>query len=283
MGCNQGHRSDSQGQPTQTVVLDFGKAAFNGSSYGTIGFRGLGFITIAQIELAAKQYMQGFWDCTAVSSRSFMYVAVGTNNCTIPAACSGSATYYAHGQAWAQMIARIQYWLANQSCCPPNQLTTQLDAIGGNDMELNWDTVSRTTDWANGFNSVGTVGYLDYGDAASCPPVGVCNNGWTQGDIYNVAWGIPAAFALPEIYNTLGNNAKQWQQISLWAVTHGLGKILFNGAMAQSVACADVGDPCNGTNNTSDAAWQQLYSELNSDSRTSNTPINVTNISWQTS
>jgi hypothetical protein len=270
MGCNQGRAADALGQPDELAILDFGDPGWN--SAGTFGaWDNLlgGFVTIPQIETGVETYMQGFWDCTVPGSHSFMNVAPGVTN-------HGGAGTAAHGQAWAHMVKDLNAWITSHS------FGSQLFALGAADLEPSWAPPADTEAWANGFNLVGG-NYYDFGSADGCPPFGSCNNGWSQADEYAVAWGIPAAFAVPEIFTESGSMATQWQQISLWGANHGsAGAIHFSAAMSQFQACADVGDPCSGTDNTPAQAWSQLTSSINSDPKTAGSVFFSTEVSRQT-
>ncbi len=280
MGCSQGQRSDALGLDDAVVILDFGKASSRDSGYGAILF-GLGFRTTTQIAEAAKSYLQGFWDCTAMDSTSFVELAIGTSNCTIDPACSGSATGFEHGEAWAQMVQAVNDWIVASG------FQSQEVASGANDMEVSCDTPARTRAWTDGYSSVATSVYYDFGDAAGCPWVGTqgavprpCNNGWTQEDVRYVAAGTGAAWPIPEIYREDAVQARQWQLISLYSVLSGSGRLLFPAALSQWQACRDVGSPCTTVNNTPSQSWSQLYDTLAADARTAPDPNNTTEFRW---
>jgi hypothetical protein len=291
MGCNQGHASDRQGQPTQVALLNFGDPGYVNGAYGAWDNGLGGFVRIGSvsqgntIEWMVSRYMQGFWNCTVAGSRSFMNVAPGTNN-------HGSGPVnYAHGQAWGRMVQDLNRWITSSG------FTAQLWAHAGADIETSWSTPAAAENWANGFNSIGGVGYYDDGDAAGCPAngSGACNPynygnnlGWTTSDEYKVAWGIPAAFAVPEIYgndpsvNSDPPQANEWEQISLWGASHG-GAIFFSVALSQYQACIDAGFNCSGDFNTPAQSWQQMENQLNSHSVTAQTIPFSSEMSYQTS
>lgn len=267
LGCALGQAVKNGSRPKDAIVfLAFGRPSHNGTSYGTIIYNN-SFRSTAQIRAVAYNYGYGYYVCGPYDS--FLEISIGTTN-------FGSGTTNGHGQAWANMVDATNDQFAN-NCC----IADQVWATGGSDMELDWNSPSATRAWANGFNTAASWWYNNFGDAAGCPPYGSCNNGWTQADIYYVSWQLPTAWPFPQIYNTTGANAKQWQRISLHGYTqHGQNPMYILGAMAQHQACLDTGNPCTGVNNTAAQAWNQLYNELNSDSRTAQDLPYSTDISW---
>ena len=180
--------------------------------------------------------------------------------------------------------------------------TAQIAVRGANDIEAGYSLPGPVNDWINGY-ATGGVTYLDFGDAGGCPwnyynqtsNAAGCSNGWNQDNFYNDSWGATPAWPFTEIYNSPAGdsnpnyavNAYQWQRIFLYAVLHyGQANLPSPvGAMAQSQACADVGNPCTGTNNTPNEAWGQLWDALTSDSRTApntNWFKFASSVSWQT-
>lgn len=257
LGCLLGQAVAAGTRPMDgTVFLAFGRPEYDGTAYGTIIYNN-SFRTTAQIRQVAYNYGFGYYVCAP--SGATLEVSIGTTNL-------GSDTTASHGQAWANMVdATNTMYIDN--CC----IADAVYASGANDMELDWNSAAATRAWSDGYSAAGDWWYNNFGDAAGCPPYGVCNNGWTQDDIWYVSWGNPAAFPFPQIYNETGAQAEQWQRISLRGYTdHGQNSMLIMGAMAQHQACLDLGNPpeCNGLENTAAEAWTQLYNEVNSDSRT---------------
>src|SRR5215467_408001 len=276
MGCNQGRASDSQGQPPQIAILSFGDPGWNNSgTYGAWDNRlPGGFATISQIQTAVESYMQGFWNCTVAGGHSFMDVAPGVTN-------HGGAGTSGHGTAWGNMVTNLENWIQS------NGFGSQLYAMGSGDLEPSWGPVGQTESWTNAFNATGNQ-YLDFGSADGCPPYGGCNNGWSQSSVYFVAWGEPAAQAIPEIFTESGSQANQWESISLWGSYHGsAGGMAFAAAMSQYQACIDVGSSCSGEDNTPAQSWTQLTNAMNSNSRTSTSTVGpipyATEMSYRTS
>jgi hypothetical protein len=248
MGCNQAKASDSQGQPTQLVLLSFGDPGWDDS--GTFGAWDTalgGFVSDSSIEADVKTYVQGFWGCTAAGSKSFMNVAPGVTN---GGSGINSANNRALGVAWGNMIKNLNSWITAQG------FGKRIDALGAADFEPGYGPAANAIAWADGFASTGSY-YYDFGSADGCPPYGSCLNGWTQAEEYELAWGNPKAFATPQIYNAA--MARQWASISAWGAAHGsAGKITFSAALSQHQACIDQGSSCAGANDTARQSWQEL-------------------------
>lgn len=273
MGCNLGTK-DLNGGVTydNIVVLDFGQPYTSAGVYGTYTY-GNTFASLSTIENAMGNFASGFYTCTG-SNLSTLRLVMGTSN-------YGSYVSSGHGQAFATSVNNVNTWLSNQG------YTHYITAAGGSDMETSWNSATTTRAWVDGYNTNHQYGLYDYGDAGGCPSSsqgGACNNGWGQGDVYYVTWGVPAGYALPEIYNTTGTNANQWQQISLWGyLNSSQSKITFSGSMTQYDACTTSGG-CTGTNNSPATGWSQLYNAINSDSRTSQSSLEwSTDMSWSQS
>jgi hypothetical protein len=297
MGCDQGKSSDSLGQPTQIVLLNYGDPGIVNGHYGAWDSALGGFVPIGSvgqrdsIAWAASRYMQGFWSCTAAGSHSFMTVAPGTNN------HGGGPVNYAHGQAWANMVSGLNSWITSSG------YTAQLWAYGADDIETTWSTPAAARDWINGFASVGGL-YFDDGDAAGCPASGsgACHPkpcwgpdyGWTTADEYFAMWGATPALPVPEIYGVdpsvnsscnptapgLPLQATEWEQIALYGASHG-GAPTVSAALSQYQACNDKGWSCTGDHNTPDQSYQQMQNALNSSSSTARAIPYRTEMSYQ--
>ncbi|MDQ2983647.1 MAG: hypothetical protein M3R70_06960 [Actinomycetota bacterium] len=264
-GCNQANAT-----PHARVVLGFGQPWSNGSTYGTNVFGSNTFRSLAQIESAAKAWLQGFWDCAPLGA--YVRLGIGTSNYR-------GATGFAHGRAWANMIDRLNAFIN----APPSYASME-SARGASDIELGWNTPAASRAWVDGYASAYASPslYWDYGDAAGCPPYGNCANGWTQEDVYHVAWGVAPAYPLPQIYceacysgDTRGGQSRQWQRLSLYGHTNHAGHAMeFVGAMTQWAA---AGRCCT---NAPAQGWSQLSADLNSDSRTAQQLESSTDITY---
>jgi len=252
LGCSQ---TDESG----AIILDFGQPWFDGSSYGTIIFGSITFRSIDDIENAVRGFLSGYYLCGGSGT---MRLAVGTSNYR-------GSTGYGHGQAWAQMVNRVNDFIAS----PPDWSDREA-ARGASDIELDWNSVTNSRAWVDGYASayVAASYFYNYGDAAGCPPYGSCNNGWTQEDVWYVSWGAPPAVPVPEIY-TLGT-AREWYRISLYGYTNHGRAVQILGTLTQWAA---AGFCCT---NPPDVGWQQLMDLLNADSRTMQTIPYSTDITW---
>lgn len=249
MGCNQGKASDAQGQHTQLTLLNFGDPGWNDAGvYGAWDSYIGGFNSIATIQANVQNYLQGFWDCTSAGSKSFMNVAPGVTN---DGTGINSSSDQALGQAWGQMIVSLGNWITSKG------YGTQLAVLGAADFEPGYGSAAHALNWATGFESTGAY-YYDFGSADGCSSGG-CNNGWTLADEYQLAWGNPHAYAVPQIYNAA--MAGEWKLISDWGKANAsAGAIFFSAALSQYQACLDHSDACTGADFTPQQSWQALYS-----------------------
>lgn len=207
--------------------------------------------------------------CSPLNSK--LVIVAGTSNL-------GSGTTRSHGVAWANMVDATNAYFRKECC-----IASQVRAVGGTDVELNWNTPAATRRWVNGYASATSYSYYVDGAAEGCPPVGTCDNGWSNEDIYYVNWWNPPAWPFPQIYNELGTNASQWQILSAYGVSAHGSKMVFRGTMSQYQACADQNEACSGTKNSPVEAWNQLRSAINASSSTKGTIPYATDIRWNAS
>jgi hypothetical protein len=265
LGCDRAGRKVSG-----VVSLLYGMPVLVSGKYGASLFGGPD-ATTTKIAAAAKEFVRGFFECS--SSGAFAFVAFSTSN-------YGSNVTYAHGEAWADMVSDISDY------ADANGYSSRVHVRAGSDMEPSWNGPTTTRAWIDGYASAYSEFVYNVGSADGCPQTGngtvngSCNNGWKQSDIYYVAWGSPPAIPLPEIYATSGANAKQWQKVKLYSVVTKGDPMVILGSLTQWNACQESG-PCNGTDNEPDEGWQQLYDQLNSDSRTAQGLSYSTDISWE--
>lgn len=268
---------------TGVVVLDFGRPYHdNAIGYGSMIFSNQA-VSTSQVLAAAEAYAKGYWDCSTPTPT--ITIAVGTNNQT-------PDTSSVHGAAWAQMVLSFKNWIGSTACASPSGCGSQISAGGASDIELDWNSATTSRNWtcvpstpgncSDGYGSVVGTLFYDYGDAAGCPPAGACDNAWTQEDVWYVAWGAPPAEPLPEMYNTTGIQAQQWQQIDIYGLnTHGV-QMNIRGTMTQSQACAGQVNGCPGLDNTPQQGWLQMWQHLNdsTDTRTTQQLNWATDITW---
>lgn len=241
------------------VILDFGQPrTINSTTYGASLF-GLGPASTAQIAEAIKAVGYGYVLCSLEEPGSLLQIGVGTSN-------YGSQVTYNHGRAWAEMVNDINNYFIQQG------FITRVSAVGANDMELDWNSVSVTRTWVNGYDSANQYALINFGDAGGCPSVNyphwACNNDWTLEDVWYISYGAPPSYPLPLIYADGGINAAQWHWISLYAYNNHGAAMEFLGEMTQWQTCPQVGG-CGSLDNTPAEGWTYLYNYINSDPKTS--------------
>jgi len=265
LGCKQG--KDWPDQASGVIILDFGQPWHDGNSYGAnLWPYPFPFQSIDEIETAVRGYVVGFVNC-AITQQSHqkwanVYIAAGVNNV-------GQQVGAGHGAAWAQMVNRLNQFLASQSATP------RIRARGAIDAEPLFGPASAAIQWADGYSSAfqGDSLYYNFGSCDACPSVFYPNwipeNSWTLSDVYHVSWGATAALPFPDIYATDGINAWQWQYVTLWSyLNYGSARMYSKGVFTQWAACQTNG-PCEGpTDNRPAEGWEQFTNALNSDPRT---------------
>lgn len=261
LGCTLGSGdAATPGTQDRLAILDFGQPwhvddPIVGRVYGSTLFnQSKTFASTYQIRAAAKEFAHGYWWCTGSDVTSKVVVAIGTSNLRSLADPGFINVTSVHGSNWATLVNQVQSDIISSGW------SSQSSAEGASDMELDWNTPAATRAWINGFagSAAGRLVY-NFGDAAGCPPAGgVCNNGWTQEDLWFVSWGALPAFPFPEVY--VQAMAQQWQAVSLFAKTNHVYAMSMKGALAQYARCACTNTPA--------AAWSQLFDALASDAKT---------------
>ncbi|MFL5962438.1 MAG: hypothetical protein ACJ757_06045 [Gaiellaceae bacterium] len=266
------------------VVLDYGGQTEREGVWGAISVHSGVFHPNADLRFAVEAFGQGYYYGTDGNTTAQLTVALGTNN---------SATVSAAGaDAWATTINKINEWFAAGPSGFP--YSEQVTAIGADDIEPGFCSsstcVTSARSWADAFGVTATTWYDNYGSCDACPPAGSGYGSWSQDDIYYVSWGADAAWPLPEIYQTNGVGAAQWERVSEWGLNNGrYGAMAFEGAMTQHQACAQVGCSGSALDNTPEQGWTQLWNALNTradyDGRVppagvNDTPTASTDIAW---
>lgn len=256
-------KTDAQNGRSGIVTLGFG-AQKNNSGWKVLKPRTTTEVPDSAVTNIGKAYIYG-WYANSTASQTLV-IGIGTNN-------SNTVTTAAADE-WASIVAGINTWVKQAG------YNDRVTVRAASDMEVAYNTETATVAWVDEYNykyqTVTDVpAFFNYGDAAACPTSGttatsgdgVCSGGntWHQSKIYHISWGLPSAFAVPEIYTTDGNQAKQWQQISTWGYYHDsvYGKINFSAPMTQAGACSQPGNTCTGTNNSSGDGWSQLMNAIN--------------------
>jgi hypothetical protein len=277
LGETYGTAVDAGTFPTPSIVVfDFGEAYNNGTYYGmcllgysTCDVAHRTFVSLNDATADLEQFGKGFY--MKADSSDVTFLSLGTSN--YGTWFSTSTDAYDHGETLGQDVDNANTWLTD------NHYASEVHIRGGTDTEPSWSVYSHAGAWSNGYDNTGNSWYWDYGSADGCPTSGSgggsCNNGWTQGDVYNVASADTWAEPLPQIYDdTL---AEQWGNIA--ANYTGSGAMSFLGPMDQNQACDDTSSSCTGLDNTSNEAWDDLYNALNPGDV--QTPPHVTNVRWK--
>ncbi|MGI5122141.1 hypothetical protein ACQEU5_21780 [Marinactinospora thermotolerans] len=212
-------------------------------------------VPAAQAAAFAAQWAEGFTSCRTGTAQAIL--ALGVNNKSDGGVGGADA-----GRAWARVVEDA----AKTVPAGPVSIAAAFDA------EPVWSDRAWARGWVDAFTGATSRTLYAANSADGCPGYGSsstsCSNGWSLADLHYVATGAdPSIRAIPQIYRTDGIQARQWAAISAWGARSGKGNVRFVGAMSQRKACEQRGG-CSTTNNTPQAAWTQLYEELNSHSDT---------------
>jgi hypothetical protein len=272
IGCDKGKQDQKlAGVQDMVVVLDFGQPTDDSSGVGADLF-GMGPATTAQIASAVEQFGVGYLACIGNDQDSHLRIGIGTSN-------YGSDVNFTTGIGWGKMVNNVNAWFKNKG------YFARVDAVGASDVELSWNLPDTTLDWLDGYNSVSSYFFYDYGDAAGCPtrayPYWTCTNSWTQEYVWYVSFGSGTSYPLPLIYATDGGNAQQWALLSLYAYQNHGARMDIKGAFTQWQACQQFPNGCgSGLDNTPAQGWQQLFDELKRNAHTAQALAWSTDIKW---
>lgn len=282
MGCALGTARQGGSAPQDAlVIMAYGQPQLRGGVYGSFDFANT-YVTVTQIKNAVVEYAHGFFFCTGSNGTAHVRIAVGTSNFANFSKNAGmtDAEVTGHAKAWANMVNAINSDIISFG------YQSQADAVGAADIEVSWGTSTTGRRWVDGYESVNSWAFYDFGDAAGCRQSGTTatsgqcgTSSWFQDDLYYVSWGLSSAWGVPEIYREDAAQAKQWQQISNWGTLNGKSKIQFIGSLTQHGAC---GTGCSGTNNTAQAGWTQLRDRCAADAATALSTLKfAADIDWR--
>lgn len=283
LGCARGI-TDSlyPGADDSFVALFFGMPATSeqvgAGNFGTRLLNG-NIVTTEQIAEAAQAFGQGYWECSPPDYE--LTLAVSTSNFTLSTGDDNVVTFE-HGAAWAQMINDINDWVV------ANGPSTRLRAVGGNDIEIAWNTPEASREWVDGYASEGLWTMYNLGDAQACPPIGgpTCDNGWSVEDVWYVSYGATRVRAVPQIYVTNGIQAQQWYELAVYSSEEQNRKMFIDGILTQYQACRDISDyadpgsVCRNGDLAPEQAWVSLWDLLNDDPRTQQELRWSTDVRW---
>ena len=243
--------------PQNILVLDFGAPCYipGTSTYGAQLFGTMSCIPDSQLLTLVHDWVSGYESDHGPGTPG-LTLAIGTSNSLTgadpPTYQLTNSQMQASGQAWYQQLV---------SQVSTSGLAAPITAWGASDMEQsisgNWYGGGATVAWVQGYSSASPAQYscslaqpgflADYGDDVLGGSGSA--DGWTVSQVYQVAWGIPVACALPEIYYT--GMAPEWEALSQWGVQNATtGAIQFTGVMTEVYSGSYT--PSQG--------WQQLES-----------------------
>lgn len=262
LGC---HNGGKQGRMT----LFFGAPTDAGGAFGTSMWAASNQPTGAVAELV-RQFIRGYVSCRQDSSYQLM-VGIGTSNSAVNGKDDGWLA--GHGHAWAEMVRSVSDW-ADYHYPGATRIYAAWDA------EPSWSTVHKARVWMTGYESFPGhrplyANFSADGCSWTSSSNAGCNNGWTQSNVWDLAWQRPPAMPIPQIYATSGVNAQQWQKISEYGAVHHGRPLFFYGTLTQLGACLQVGG-CQGVDNAPHAARDQLLWHLNSHPQTRQDEIEST-------
>jgi hypothetical protein len=190
---------------TGLVVLDFGKAAVSGSTYGTIDFGGH-FDSLSSLVTAVENFVNGYEQDAAPGDQ--LIVAIGSNNCYTNQGSCGTTTvsnFAQWGADWAAGVNSFQSWLNGSGD------SSVIYAAAGYDAEPAWDGSYTDTQQvddnfnSNSLNQLWDVGSLDPGY-------------WSNSWMYHIAYGNADNLPSPEAYNSAVT--QEWANLASWSVTN---------------------------------------------------------------
>ena len=180
------------------VILDFGKPAYNGHTYGTMLFSNR-FAGNKEITNGMLGYARGYVGCLPHGAHMQISLARGTSNYH-PAVPSP----YKAGRRWARETMTLQHLLRIHG------LHRHVVSAAADDVEPAWDrSFWRTRDFYRGYASA-RVGHIlyNYGSLDG----GVTHGIWNVHQAFFVASGMRYSRAIPEIYNAA--MARQWAELA---------------------------------------------------------------------
>lgn len=277
-GLGESVESDFSGY----VILQFGEPWSDGQQYGVQDYSyPHTFIPVSDIDGYVECYLSGYYHNSP--SDSHLVVVAGITN-------QGPHIGQGFGQAWGQMITNVVDWIES-----PPDYSAKIGVAGGIDNELRWNEASDSLNWKYGYSLTTSRYFIYYGDCDSCPFEDEPDwtpepYGWTLEQIYDMASGY-WSFALPQIYRKDNQHAEQWYALSLYMYLQYYEPSGFMGSLTQLSACQENGGCSSGNpdaiDNAPDEGWLQLWGEISSDPRTSQSRHGIpfelslsTDISW---
>ena len=240
------------------IILDFGAPCFDPVTniYGSQLFNSTSCTTDDQLLILAQEFMRGY-ESTHGAGTASAILGLGTSNSKngVNASDLTAQQMTDSGTAWYQKLV-APFVAATAGAAAPLVGWAANDIEDSNDA-VNWQGPATTIPWVDGYGtaastSLGSVRHCSGNDPYRMADYGddVLNaGGWTDADIYHVAWGEQAACAVPEIY--VSGNGAEWQRTSQWGATNAGSGITFTGPMS-------LGG--EGTSLSTQASWNNLAS-----------------------
>lgn len=268
--------SQSTRSAGQYVILQFGAAraantgvtAASTAEQGATGYRKVNgssaFMSYQEMANIAVNFLEDWLTCGGNYDRvPKLHLIIGVSN-DIPNGVSR-----ANGQALQEIIQRLDF------------IGTLIDQTvfveGGFDFEVGYAPYSQTLAEAQGFSDAAQTGdiYNYYGNngcasSTSLPaytatqPCGPTGGGYTTEGIYTLAYGLRAAYPLPQVYNQ--SNLTQWTKIQQYSYTaHGL-YMTFIASLSENDGCENgtYDSTCAGRFSPDDT-WSRLSSAVAGD------------------
>lgn len=211
-GCSAAKRG-----ATGVIILDFGKPAYNGYTYGTMLFSGA-FAGNKEITRAMGAYATGYVRCLPRGSVDHIHLARGTSNYhpSVP-------NVYKAGRKWARETMQLQRALRSAN------FDAHVTAAAADDVEPAWDpSFRRTRDFYRGYadSRVGHPLY-NYGSLDG----GIVSGVWNAHQAFYVTGGMRFARPIPEIYNRV--MAREWAALAQVARRRYHRPLKFAGVMTE--------------------------------------------------
>lgn len=211
-GCTAAHGA------VGLIVLDWGQPVYLNNTYGVYDFGGVD-ITDNDVLHASANFAQGVWNCH--NSHTNIAIAIGENNVYANGLDEVDWEWTGTGKAWASMVNGVQSWLVS------SHYNNVVGANGAGDLEVEWNTFQYTADLVNGYNSVSSLPYFDFGDDSP--------GWWSDYQVWYIAYGATDQLPIPEIYYNVDATV-DWEPLSIWACDNEGGAIYFKGTMAENAS-----------------------------------------------
>ena len=268
LGCEIGIEAVDDGSLTRFVHLHVGQPGVNPDDE-TI--RGIimhasppqsplpQYVAFEDLKQAVQMLALGYLDCVPSNDVPLLTLAIGPNN-------DGAHIDFDHGAAWGQWIQEMNAELE----VGPSRFRIQI--VGAADLELGFNGPTETRNWVDGYYSVSAILY-NLGTLNGCPsanfPNFTCGTveypDWTLDDMVHIMSGPPGSSfgtrAVPQIYDTAGENARQWTYLAEYIEDTADYDFRLVGTLSQAEACQQRGG-CEGIDNDPGEAFLQLVFRL---------------------